>query len=549
MKTLLPFIQLLWFQRRWVVLGIGLGILMTMASISLLALSGWFIAMTAYVALSFSAAASFNYFLPAVGVRFFSLLRIMSQYGERVFAHETTFKILTTIRVWLYEKLEPLAPAHLLQFRIGDLLTRFSDDVEALDNLYLRILSPVVVLVVVSIMSFFMITFLINQTLAYRVIGLLLATGFIVPLFTHLIAHEKARRLTQQQAHFKTRIIDYLHGLTELSLFSQLKPFQQRLLELDRQFISSQRQMSWIAGLGAALITLFSGITIILALWWIIPLTIEGKINGGLIALLILGIMAAFEAVIPLPLAFQYLGRTLASARRLLFLIQQQPIVSYLHTTPYHLTNYTIDFKHVGFAYPGRKPLFNDFNLTIKQNDQVAIVGKTGVGKSSLIYLLARFWDVNSGSICINDIDIRNFSEQQLRQTVAIVEQNSHIFNATIRDNLLLANSTVEEWQMWQALQQVELASFVQQLPEGLDTWVGQQGQCLSGGQRKRLAIARAILQSAPIMILDEPTAGVDNITTEIMMLAIQQGMVNKTLIIITHDPLLIQKMPRIIHL
>lgn len=552
MRELYRFIRRFMVQQPSAVLfGILLSLITLMAGISLLALSGWFIAATAAASLSYAVASQFNYFLPAAAVRFFSLLRIIGRYGERVLTHQATFKILTDIRLWFYRQLEPLAPAHLLSYHSGDLLTRMVADIDALDNLYIRVLTPTVSLILISIFLLLGLAGLIDWFLAVTVLCLMGITALLVPLFTACLAHSSSQALTQKQAQLQMAIINYLQGLAEFKLFSQDQAQQQQLQAHNQAFIQLQQRMSIYRGIGAALLSLLLGITLLLAVWITVGLVAEHQLNGALIALVALSVMAISEAIMPLPTAYQYLGKTIAAAKRITHICQQQPCVTFRHEENLSMSHYDIEYRNISFAYDPKSCLIQNFNCHIQQNEKIAIMGCTGSGKSTLIHLLARVWDVNSGHISIGGIALQEFPEAQLRSMMNLVTQHAHIFDGTIRDNLLLAVSTdnISDDSLWQVLQQVELDTVIADLPQGLDSRVGEQGCYFSGGQKKRLVIARALLKDAPIIILDEPSEGLDRITADKLLTSLEKNCNDKTLIVVTHDKRVAQRMDRIIDL
>jgi len=306
--------------------------------------------------------------------------------------------------------------------------------------------------------------------------------------------------------------------------------------------------MSHISGLTAALITLLSGLAILAVLYIGTGSVDRGSFGGPGLALVVLAVMASFEAVAPLPVAFQYLGRTRESGRRIMEVVSTKSPVVFPGETAADPLQFSIHFENVSFRYlDSHPPVLDQINLQIAPGERVAVLGETGCGKTTLINLLARFWEPDSGRILIGGQGVENYREDDLRRFISIVSQQAHIFSTSLRKNLLLTRPEASDQDLRQALSAVQMLDFVDDLPDGLDTWVGEGGRLLSGGQTKRLAVARAFLHDGPIWILDEPTEGLDR-TTEMQVLeSILDHARDKTVIIITHRPLGLEKMDRIV--
>lgn len=542
MKALFPFIKLFKKQLWWMILGMALSYATILASIGLMTLSGWFISAAAYASLSYSAASQFNFFLPAAGVRFFSLMRIANRYGERVVTHEATFKILTYIRVWFYNKLEPLAPAHLMRYRSGDLLSKIVNDIDALDNLYIRVLAPSIVVIFVAAFIGVFYSFFDAYIALFAVIAILVA-AFCIPFLVGMLARKTGNSIAQVSAELKSEVVEHIQGLAELKVFVADEAHLKKLRDQNKALIRLQHKMSIYAGIGSGLMTVTLGVTLVGVVWMGVGLVSAGFLNGAIIALLGLGTMALFEAVMPIPVAYQYLGRTVSSAKRLLKVVEDEPEVIFNECDKISLEHYDIHYDQVGFSYEQGNPVLHNVSTSIVTGKKVAISGHTGSGKSTFIHLLARFWDCDSGMITIGGVKITDFSEAQLRNLMTVISQKPHIFSTTIKENLAIAKPEASEAEMMDALAQVDLKQFVLDLPDGIHTWTGENGRALSGGQQKRLALARAILRDGPILVLDEPTEGLDSITEHKVVEALEKFMRGKTVLLVTHNERLARRM------
>ena len=534
-QELLPFLKLFRVHLKWMVLGILCGLLAVVSAVGLLALSGWFISAAAFAGLTVASAQLFNFFHPGIGVRLFAIGRTLARYAERIVSHDATFRILQSLRSWFYIHLEPLAPSRLMMFRSGDILNRIVADIDALDNLYLRVLSPSTVALVTSML---VVAFLwIFDPVIALSTGLYLAVaGFGVSAAALKLGEPCGREITRRTSELRVRTIDTLQGLAELLIFDAYHHQLESVKRSSRALLKSQQRMSHIRGLSLALITLISGLAVMTALYLAVDLVTLDVLSGANLALLMLAILATFEAILPLPAAYQYLGRTRAAGRRLLEIVDMQPQVIYPDTPVTLCAQPGVTFENVSFRYSENAPrVLKDVSLQIPAGRRVAVIGETGSGKSTLIHLLVRFWDPASGHIRLAGEDIRNLSEAELRRSISVVSQQPHMFNASLRDNLQIARPGADDDDLWAALESAQLKEFVKSLPEGLDTWVGEAAKLLSGGQARRVALARAMLHDARLWVLDEPTEGLDTITEKSLMQAVERETRDRTLLLITH--------------
>lgn len=546
---LAPFIRLLLSHWKWMALGTLFGLFTIIASVGLLSLAGWFISATAAAGLTVATAYLFNFFYPSIGVRLFAIIRTAGRYTERIVCHDTTFRILESLRTWFYRHLEPLAPSRLMQYRSGDILNRIVSDIDALDNLYVRVLSPSVVALLLWL-TLLLFLWIFAPVIAGSAFLFLFAAGFVVPAVAVRVSAKPGRQLPRRTADLRVRIVEGLQGLAELLVFGGHHDHLQNVEESNRALLKSQLQMSHIRGITTALITLLSGLAVLTVLYFGVDLVNRGALDGANLALVGLAVLASFEAVLPLPLAYQYLGQTREAGHRLLQIINTEPAVRFPEASITRPTMFDIKFEQVNFRYKDEEPLaLSDVDFHVPQGERVAVIGETGAGKSTLVHLLVRFWNPTSGHILVGDIDIRTLSESDLRQHIAVVSQQPHMFNASLRENLLLASPKAREQDLRQALDAAQLIDFVNSLPDGLDTWIGEAGKLLSAGQARRVAVARAILRDAPIWVLDEPTEGLDRITERQVMRKLYDLTADRTVLLITHRLVDFHRMDNIVML
>jgi ATP-binding cassette subfamily C protein CydC len=542
-----PFFAL--FGQHWK--GMGLAMVLALATIcagiGLLGLAGWFIAAAAFAGLNVLTAPLFNLFLPSVGVRLFAIVRTTARYAERIVSHETTFRLLESLRGWFYRRLEPLAPARLMAYRSGDMLNRIVADIDALDNLYLRVISPTIVAVIVSVLVLIFIWYF-YPGIALLIWLTLFAGGFFVSAAALNAGSRIGVHLNRQTTDLRIAIIDGLQGMAELMVFGAHEEHLAQICHKDRDLIRSQLRMSQIKATVNGMMTLLAGGAVVGTLILGIGLVQRGHLDGSYLAMMVLIVLAATEAVLPLPLAYQFLGHTREAARRLQEVVATVPQVDFLAVSRKKPKNFDIQFDGLTFGYRRGEPAaLKDFDLHIEDGERVAIVGQTGAGKSTLANLLVRFWDPQKGGIRVGGVDIRNFSEEDLRQYLAVVAQQAHMFNASLRDNLRLANPGAGEEALQSALKAACMWEFVQSLPQGLDTRIGEGGRKLSSGQAQRVALARAFIKDAPIWILDEPTEGLDRVTERTVLASLLAQTQNRTLLVITHRLIWLNQLDRIV--
>ena len=431
--------------------------------------------------------------------------------------------------------IEPLAPSGLWRFRSGDILNRIVADIEALDNLYLRALAPAVVALLGSVFLFFLLA-VFDAWIAAAVWFLLVLAGSGISAGAARAAEPAGRLIALRSAELRSRAVEVLQGLAEIIVFGAAGQHHEEIRCSQAALIAGQRRMAHIRGLSAAAMHVLSGATVLTALYLGCGAVSSGRLDGAALALIALAVTAAFETVFTLPAAFQFLGRTRAAGRRLLEVVETAPPVGFRDSTQAVPERVEVAFDGVSFRYrPELRPALDQVNIVIPQGRRIAVVGESGAGKSTLAHLLVRFFDPEAGAVRIGGTDIRGLSEPDLRRAVVVVSQQSYLFSATVRENLLLAKPDAGDAELRTALAAARLADFVDRLPDGLDTWVGEAGKLISAGQARRLTVARAILRGAPVWVLDEPTEGLDRITEAALVESLLEVTAGRTVLWITH--------------
>jgi ATP-binding cassette subfamily C protein CydC len=530
--------------RGWVLGGFLVALLTLVANVALMAVSGWFITAMAVAGAS---GVAMNYFTPAALIRGSAIGRTAGRYLERLINHEATLRQLAGLRVWFYQHLEPLAPARLQQYHSADLLSRIRADIDALDNLYIRVLVPVLVAATAGL-GFFLFTALYDLTLALLLLTMLLIAGVLLPWAARRLGTGPGRRMVAAESELRQLAIDGTQGLSELLVYGAADAHARRLDAASRALIADQDRMSRIAGIGQGAVGLSANLTLWGMLWLGIPLVADGSLAPPQLAMLALFALAAFESVAPLPLAFQQLEATLTAARRLFAIVDAEPAVVDPPGPSPRTRDNGIEIRNLRFSYPGAdRPALDGLDLDLAEGRRVAIVGATGSGKSTLLNLLLGFWRQDAGTIRLGGEPLSAFRGDDLRARIALVSQHTHLFDASIRENLLLAAPDAPQGRLEQACETAQIHDFIAALPEGYDTWVGETGVRVSGGQARRIAIARALLRDAPILLLDEPTEGLDAATERALMDAVRVLMRGRSTLLITHRPVALADMDEIL--
>ncbi len=541
MRVLVRLLRFLGAHRWQVMFAVVLGIGTMASNVGLLSVAAYLIAASA---LQYGLS---QLTLPMFLVQIFGISRAAFRYLERLVSHNVTFKLLADLRTWLYGRLEPLSPARLLEHRSGDLLTRIVKDVEELENIYLRAFSPVVVAVAISALAFVAL-YVFNPTLAFVTLGFLALAGVGVPLLAGLLARRLGRRELELRAELGVQVVDGVQGVQDLLALGRASDQERKVSDLGQKLGRVQKRMASIGGLQNALNDLAMNLAMVTVLILAIPLVHESSIPAVYLAFLALLTLGSFEAVQPLGTAFQFLGRSLGAGERLFEIADAEPQILDPDNPLPPPIDHTLEFDRVGFRYrEDEPPVLEVISFKVEPGSRIAIVGPSGSGKSTLVSLALRFWDPAHGEVRLGGHSIRDYAQEDLRRTIGVVAQGTHLFNETLRDNLLLARPDATDSEIESALERAQLIEFVRHLPQGLDTPLGEQGLRLSGGERQRLAIARALLEDAPVLILDEPTANLDPATEHELLAALYDSVLERATLVITHRLVHMEQMDEIL--
>lgn len=473
--------------------------------------------------------------LAIVGVRFCGLGRAVFRYLERYCGHDATFRILSRLRTWFYGRLEPLAPARLVDRHSGELLSSIVVDIQTLEHFYLRVIAPpAVALLVMAAGSLFLARLAPEAVPVFLVF--FLAGGLVFPLVVRALGRRVGLHLPDTRAELETCLVDVVCGMRDLLVFDRVGAYRERVAALGRRLVDLEERTAALDSLSGALTALTAHLAAVAVLAVGIILVTEGKLAGVYLPALALVVAGCFEALAPLPPVLAYLDGVLAAARRLFALAGARPAVSDPAAPAPRPERYDLCVEELRFRYGPDEPWVLDrVSFSLPEGRRVAVVGPSGAGKTTLVNLLLRFWEYEEGSIRLGGRELKTCAADDVRAAFSVVGQRTHLFNATIRQNLLLAKPDASDEEIVQAAREARIHDFICGLPNGYATCVGDKGCRLSGGERQRLAIARALLKDAPILVLDEPTAGLDALTAREIMADICRLTRRRTALIITH--------------
>ena len=537
MTTFGRLVALMAPYRWWMALGVLVGFLAIGANVALMATSGYLISRAALVTNVADVAVAIT------AVRVLAIGRGAFRYLERYVTHRATFRILTDLRVWFYRSIEPLAPARLVHRRSGDLLARIIADIETLEDFYVRVLVPPLIAALIALFASLLLG-IFNPVLGLTLLAFLGLTGLVLPVLSRGLSRAPAYASIATRAELNALLVDEVQGLADLVALDQADSYRSRVLaaglDLDRQVA----RLALIRAGSVALAATFASLAGVTVLAIGAGLVSGGRLDGVYLALLPLAAVASFEVVGPLAQAVQLTDTNEAAARRLFELIDAAPEIQdppALAAAAGRLTqpvpaDFGIEIRGLRFQYgPAEPVVLADIDLSIPSGTSLAIIGPSGAGKSTLVSLLLRFWDYRTGQIRIGGHDLHEYPVDDVRAMLGVVSQDVHLFNATIRDNLALADPDVTDDEIEDACRLACLDEFIRTLPDGYETRIGENGVLFSGGQRQRLAIARVIIKNAPVLILDEATANLDVLTEGEVMDSIAPFMAGRTTIAITH--------------
>lgn len=515
LKIILPY-------KKWMLFGLFLFLMTLVSGIGLMSVGAFLITLAA-TQVPLGALQ-----LSIVGVRFFGTSRGFFRYFERLITHNATFKLLKEYKVYFYKRIEPFAPAILHKFNSADLLRRLVCDIENLNNIYGRLLLPVISLAFLTIASLSL--FYFNSSVAFIIASILLVGGIVIPLLNYWRSEKYVQKASLLQSLIAVETMDIIQGIDDINLFDQIDNSKNRLLSLGNRLKFFQKKLYLHNAISSGSVNMLFSASIISILYFLSFSAKSGTSEAIIVATFAIGSMALYEIILASSSAFQKLGPTMQSSRRVFEIIDSVD-ETVITNDPVIPPSYDLEFSDVCFKY-SEDDLFElkNLNFIVKHKQCVFILGASGSGKSSLTNLIMSFYKPSEGTIKIGETDVQTLGQYLLPEYVGICEQKSHIFNETMIDNLCLSEINHPRSRIANALQLAKADDFID-----LNFLSGERGIKLSAGQQKRLTIARTILSDAPIMIFDEPFANLDDETANELAENLISLRESKTVIIITH--------------
>lgn len=529
MKELSEVVRELFSLKKRVLLSLILGIFTVITGVGLLAASGYLVSWAAL------RPPILDLILVLVAVRFFGISRAAFRYAERLFSHDLTFRILKNLRVHFYDKIEPLLPGKAIEYRSADLLSRFSDDVDQLQEFYLKTVAPVIIALFFIILTT-VLTAWYSPALGVTVFSLMILNSVMMPIFIRYKAGQSAEELSTGNARLSQFMNDHIGGITD-QLFSG---YHQQWLDRGEHIIDElaeiQQKRASALGLESGLFTFLSHISLPVSFLLLLPLLLDGVISGLVMTAIILGLFSVFEALEPMGTALQHFYESKEAAGRLKEVTSaSEGGLKLTKRGDFAPEQFSVTFNDVYFGY-GDTSVLKSLNLIVKDGEHVLLKGASGCGKSTMAHLLVKWFEPWSGDIRIGDKRTNEIVGRDVRKHITVVGQHTRLFNTSLRNNLKIAKPNATDEELVEALGRVGFSDSLKILPDGLGTQVGELGLRLSGGERQRVSLARALLKNAPIWILDEPLSSLDRRMADEIMQTLQDLIEYKTVLHITHQ-------------
>lgn len=464
----------------------------------------------------------------------YAVLRGLLRYAEQLSGHYIAFKILAILRDKVFTKLRKLAPAKLESKEKGNLISLITSDIELLEVFYAHTIAPIAIAILTNLIIT-IVLYLINPLFGILGAVFFLIVGFVIPYVSSMIAKEAGVEYRKDFAESNSYLLDSLRGLKEILLFNNGKKTLDKINENSINLNKSMHKIKDHEGIIRAL----TDLTVMIAILTFVAVGFGEYISGSIsFSEMIIGIViiaSSFGPVVALSNLSNNLLHTFACAERLFDLLDEKPYVEEISGEETVESN-SIEYSNVTFAYPGRiEDVLSNVSLDIKKGDKVALIGKSGIGKSTFVKLLMRFWDVNEGSIKIDNKNIKDIPTKSLRESQTLVSQETYLFDDTIMENIKIGNRNATNEEVIKAAKKASIHNFIETLPQGYNTKVGELGGLLSSGEKQRIGLARAFVNEGNVLILDEPTSNLDTLNEAEILKSIKENCMEKTILLISH--------------
>lgn len=523
-------------HRRDIALSVALLLLTALAGIALLAVSGAFLTAAA---LTFGVLTGFNYFSPSAGIRALTVTRILSRYGEKLIGHEATLRIARDLRVWFFGRVLRLTPMQQGRLRNGDLMARLLDDIDQVDGLLVRALGPLLALAGAGACAIAAAWWLYPPAAAL-LLALAAAAGAAVPW---RVAHGQRPReaaLAEARSELRARLHETYHGATDLAAVGASEAWLRRVVDATDALATADERRRQRLAAGESLHMLVGAVGLVAMLWLVGDGVAAGALRPGAAAGLFFLAFGVLEVWAGAGLAWQAWLAARVSMARVDAIAAQAPSVADPERPRPVPEEGELRFERVAFAWDAAgRPVLDGLDLVLRPGERIALSGDSGAGKSTLLALLLRSVDPLRGAVRYGGVDLREFAQADWHARIAWLPQNAPVFAGTLRANLLLGSDgsrdrAKDDARLWEMLARMRLDDWARDRG-GLDLWLGESGATVSAGQARRLALARALLRAGPLVVLDEPTEGLDHDTAQAVLDGLPEWLDGRSLIVVSH--------------
>jgi len=467
-----------------------------------------------------------------VVVRFFGISRGVFRYAERIFSHDTTLKMLSSIRSFVYKSFNENYSEDTIKFKTGDIYSKIVNDVDVLKDFYLRVFYPFIIAILTGIITTLFIShFSVEVSVIY--VGFYIFSGFVLPVIFFKINETFSDRKSKLKNDINLILLDTLKGIVEVQVYNLKDELTEKFVKLNKELSKLRSKQNIINTLVDNINSLSLSLLILITLMLTSKMVETNKLSGIYYSMLPLMIMASFEALIPMSLAIYKFNDSCNSGKNIFSIIGNN-FSPNKNLENKIITSYDISIKNLSI-YDGKHYIIKNLSLELPFKKKIAIVGMSGCGKSTLLKSMLGYIKYQMGDIFIGGDSYKNLQIDDIRKVFTYIDQNPYTFNTTIKENLLIANTLATTNEINKLLQKLQVLDLIKELPEGLNTSLGQYGSNLSGGEIKRLIIARALLKDSEIILLDEPTAGLDINTEKKLITELHNLIKDKSCIWVTH--------------
>lgn len=520
---------------RSIALAILLLLLTLLAGTALLGVAGHFLTAAALAGVG---ALGFNLFAPSAGIRGLTFVRILSRYAEKLVGHDVTLRLARDLRVDFFRNALPLAPLGLGRHRVGDLLARLLADIENVDGLLVRAIGPLLAFAGLGLVAV-LVAAMALPAAGGLLAAVLLLLSLVIPVAISASTDRIEQRRALARAELRTMVLEGLEGATDLAALEAATDWIARIDGASGEVACCERERKARLALATALHATVVAASLPAMLWLLLDAAHDGRLSPALAGGLFFMTIAVYEAAAGVGLAWQSLQAALASQRRLRQVTTQTPLVREPVAPQPVPAHAELEFRGVDFRWPGEtRGVLQHVDLRIEPGQRIALQGDSGAGKSSLLALALRLCDPQAGTVRYGGIDLREFGQADWHDRIAWLPQDAPVFAGSVRDNLRMGAPDADDARLWEALSQVKMEPAIRALPEGLDAWIGEHGATLSVGQSRRIALARALLRETPLLLLDEPTEGLDVDTARALLRDLAAASGSRSVLMISHDEL-----------